>query len=167
MSLIFRSERVGKDGKIFSMYKWRTLKTPKSGSNKPFAHLNEYTWCGRFLRKYRLDETAQIVNIIKGDMRIVGPRPEENKTMKLVPLNIRKKILSIRPGWFDIAGVYFFDEEEILKKAHDPAKVYFEVIKPMKLMLQTFYVENRCILLDLAIIWMGFKRAVREIWKKS
>lgn len=162
MAFFFKSSRIGKGGKPFLMYKIRTL---KEGKNTPFAHQNGYTWCGRFLRKYRLDETPQLWNLLNGTMRLVGPRPEEQKTIELIPQDIRNKILSIKPGWFDMAGVFFFDEEEMLRESTDPAQTYWTQIKPMKLILQSFYVENRCFLLDVAIIYMGFKKAIKSIWR--
>lgn len=162
MSFLFRSQRIGKGGRAFTMYKVRTL---VEANNTQYAHENGYTWCGRFLRKYRLDEIPQIWNLVKGDMRVVGIRPLEEKTFNLYPEHIREQLVSIKPGWFSLSGIFFIDEEHLLSLSEEPAKDYWERIVPLKLALDFFYLENRCISLDIWIVWQGFKKAIKQIWK--
>lgn len=161
MSLFYRAKRVGKNGRPFTMYKFRTM---KEGNNGSFASEDRYTWPGKFLRKTRLDETPQLFNIIRGDMAFVGPRPEEASTMALFPEDIRSKLLSVKPGWFGIGGLFFIDEEKFLAQSADPHKDYWEKIKPMKLTLDFFYINNKCISLDLWVIYQGLKIGFKNIF---
>ena len=105
-----------------------------------------------------MDEIPQFWNLLKGDMALVGPRPEELGTINLYPEHIREKLLSVKPGMFGMAGIYFMDEEQLLASSENPQKDYWEKIKPMKATLDTFYIENRCFLLNLAIVYMAIKR---------
>lgn len=162
MSIVFRSRRVGKGGKPFTLYKIRTL---RENASSPFAHENGYTWCGRFLRKYRLDESLQVWNILKGDMKFVGIRPLEERTVALYPEHIRDRLLSIKPGWFSLSGIYFMNEENILALSDDPHRDYWERIFPLKTTLDFFYLENRCLSLDLWIVWQGCKRAILQMFR--
>lgn len=148
------------------MLKFRTLKNGIDKTNS-FVTNDQYTFGGRFLRKYRLDELPQIVNILKGEMGIVGPRPEEARVIQLYPEHIRKKLLSVKPGWFSLAGIYFFkDEEEILKQSVTPHKDYWEIIRPMKLTLDFFYIDNRGFLLDCWILYQGLKKGIMQAFKR-
>ena len=142
---------------------WK-IKSLRDGTGS-FAHLREYVWGGKLMRKLRIDETPQLLNLLRGDMRIVGIRPMEPKTYNLLPQHIGERLVSIKPGWFSLAGVFFMEEERILSLSHDPDKDYFEKILPMKLALDYFYLENRCFLLNLAIIYMGIKKALKTLWK--
>lgn len=162
MSLLYKANRIGKNGEPFVMLKFRTMKEGTSGS---FATEDRYTWAGKFLRKTRLDELPQLWNIIRGDMWFVGPRPEEASTMNLFPQDIRTKLLSVKPGWFGLGGLFFVDEEKFLAQSPDPHKDYWEKIKPMKLTLDFFYINNRCMSLDLWIIYQGFKVGIKNAFK--
>ena len=162
-SMIYKSERVGRNGKIFEMYKFRTLKPGADG--KMFTSDDSYTWCGKFLRKYKLDELPQFINVFKGEMAIVGPRPEEKRTIDIIPEETKKILLSIKPGLTDIASIFFFDEERLLEGSKDKQRDYWTKIKPIKFILQIFYVENKCLSLDLWILWATFKRIIKEIFK--
>lgn len=155
MSLIYKSERIGKGGKPFTMYKIRTLKENKKTH---YNHGNNYTFMGKFLRKYRLDEAPQLLNVLKGDMSIVGPRPQEAKTIDLYPDYIKDKLLSVKPGMFGLAGIHFMDEEHILTLSEEPEKDYWERIAPLKITLDFFYIENKCLSLDLWIAWQAVKK---------
>lgn len=154
MNWIFRSQRIGKDGRIFEMLKFRTLKENKGITT--FAQQEEYTWCGRFLRKTKIDELPQLLNWLKRDINIVGPRAEEVKTVRIIPLGIRAKLFSVRPGLTSLASIHYFDEGQILGKSDDPHKIYWKQIKPVKIMLDCFYVDNHDIFLD---AWIIFKTA--------
>ena len=159
--MIYKSLRIGKNGKEFTLYKFQTLLDSTDG-NRPFAHLNSYTRFGKFLRKYKLDEAPQIWNIIKRDMNFVGIRPEEAKSIAIYPEELKKKLLSRRPGWFSLSGLYFLHEEDILKESLNPYKDYWTKIRQLKLVLDLFYLENRGILLDLWIIYNGLKKMIHE-----
>lgn len=161
MSFFYKSQRIGKNGRPFTMWKVRTL---KDGADRGhFA--KEYTLCGRFLRRFKLDELPQIFNILKGDMSIVGPRPMEKRTIDVIPEETRNVILSTKPGLTDLASIFFFDEERILANSADKTTDYWTKIQPIKFALQSFYVENKCLSLDLWICWQTFKRIVKEFFK--
>ena len=157
--IFYTSTRVGRYGREFRMYKIRTLKEGGSGA---FAHEHEYTWCGRFLRRWRLDELPQLLNMIKGDMALVGPRPEEAKQISILPEDIRNKLLSVKPGLFGLSGLYFMDEEHLLKNSTDPMSDYWTKIRPIKLTLDFFYIDNRGLLFDLWIIFQCLKVALKR-----
>lgn len=161
--IFYRAKRVGKNGKPFTMLKFRTMKL---GNNGSFATEDRYTWCGKFLRKTRIDELPQIWNILRGDMRIVGIRPIEESTFNLYPEHVRNRLLSIRPGWFTLSGVFFIEEEKILQLSEDPHLDYWQKILPIKLALDYFYIENKCFILDLVIIWLGIKKGFSILFKK-
>lgn len=161
VNIFYKAERVGKNGKPFIMWKFRTMKL---GNNGYFASEDKYTWAGKFLRKTRLDELPQLWNILKGDMAFVGPRPEEESTMALFPEDIREKLLSVKPGWFGLGGLFFIDEETWLAQSPDPHKDYWEKIKPMKLTLDFFFINNRCFSLKVWIMWQGFKIGIKNIF---
>lgn len=155
-SWLYRSERVGKNGKIFSAYKFKTL---KDGTDKhsSFAKEEQYLKWGKFLRKYKLDELGQLINVLKGDMNLVGPRPELIEHIHLIPLDIRMRVLSVKPGLTSLASTHFFDEEKILQRGTNHHLDYWTKIRPMKLLLDVYYVQHRSFLLDLAIIWETIK----------
>ena len=150
MTLFYRSQRVGKKGKLFTLYKFKTL---NEGYNNSFVQENAYKPLGHFLRKTKLDEFPQLWNVLKGDLNLVGPRPEEERTIDLIPEDIKGALLSRRPGLTSLASLHFFDEGQLLEKSPDPYKDYWERIKPMKFILDVFYIQNRDILLDFWIIW--------------
>ena len=153
MSLFYESQRVGRNGVIFTMYKFKTLRDGVGS----FAHERQYVPLGRFMRKWRIDELPQIWNILNGTMSLFGPRPRDKKEIDLYPPHIREKILSVRPGLFGMAGIFFMDEEHILRLSDDPNKDYFEKILPIKVALDVFYVEHKCWLLNIALVWMALK----------
>jgi lipopolysaccharide/colanic/teichoic acid biosynthesis glycosyltransferase len=114
---------------------------------------------GRFIRKFKLDEFPQLINVIKGEMSIVGPRPEVAKYVD-VYTSEQKKVLTVRPGLTDYASLKYFDENELLAKAEDPQKEYIEVIMPAKLKLNLEYIEKKSLTTDLKIIFKTFWRIV-------
>ncbi len=160
MSIFYKSLRIGQNGKPFYMWKFRTM---KNGSDKKTKYANDdvYTKHGKFLRKWKIDELPQIWNIIKRDMNIVGPRPEEKDSINSIPVDIAYKILSVKPGLTDLASIYFYNESELLNDVRNPAKIYWTQIKPIKLILQNFYIENRCFLLNFTIIYLTIKRLLK------
>lgn len=152
----YRSLRVGKNGRPFTMWKVRTL---RDGADKS-SFASEYTWYGRFLRKWRLDEIPQVWNMLNGSMTLVGPRPEEKRAIDLLPVHVQSKLLSVKPGLFGLSGIYFMDEEQMLKDSPDAAHDFWTKIKPMKTTLDFFYIDHKCFLLDIAIIWMAIKARI-------
>lgn len=155
MNFLYRSKRIGRFGKPFVLYKVRTLKL--NSDENQFANPEKYVKFGRFLRKTKLDELPQLWNLIKRDMNIVGPRPEEERTIELLPKDIKDILLSRRPGLTSLASIHYFDETSILEKSKDPHRDYWTKIKPNKILLDIFYIKNRDLLLD---IWIVLKTAL-------
>lgn len=148
-NFLYRSERVGKNGKPFSLYKIKTL---KDGFTGQFANDVGYTKFGKFLRKTKLDELPQVFNVLKGDLALVGPRPMNPEDAQVLPRDIRKTILSIKPGLTSLASIHFTNEEALLKSSQG-AEIYHAKIKPIKLILDAFYVEHKGFLLDCWILY--------------
>ena len=160
---IYRSDRLGKNGKRFSVYKIRTLKI---GTKTSFAEEEHYTRFGRFLRKVKADEFLQLLNVLKGDMKLVGPRPDFQETYDVMPDYAKKTILSVKPGCTSLSSIHFFDEEKILQEAgEDKYKNYYTRVKPAKILLDTFYIQNKCFLLDVAIVYMTLKKVLKALFQ--
>ncbi len=142
--IFFLQERVGKDNIDFLLIKFRTMKrdAEKSGSLTIGSKDNRITRSGYFLRKYKLDELPQLINVVKGDMSIVGPRPEVRKYVELYNEE-QKKVLEMRPGITDYASLEYFNENDLLAASPDPEKTYIEKIMPAKLELNRKFIENR------------------------
>lgn len=151
--VFFRQTRVGKDSKLFRIFKFRTMK-PASDS-KGLLTVGDrdirITNIGYFLRKYKIDELPQLINILKGDMSIVGPRPEVEQYVKLYNTE-QIKVLSVRPGLTDYASLEYLDESELLSKSDNPEKTYIEEIMPIKLDLALLYIQTKSISVDISII---------------
>lgn len=134
--------------------KFRTMRqdADKIGGLITVGDDNRVTRIGRFLRKYKLDELPQFLNIIKGDMSIVGPRPEVPKYVALYDER-QRRVLSVRPGLTDYASIEYISENELLAQSPDPDKTYIEEIMPAKLELNLKYIENQSIMEDLRLIF--------------
>ncbi len=152
--VFFRGTRIGKSGKPFRIFKFRTMVANAENLGGPSTAGDDprLTKIGNFLKKYQLDELPQLINVIAGDMSLVGPRPEVKIYVDMMTDEERNKILSVRPGMTDLASLWDFHEGEILKGSADPEKAYMEKIRPTKIKLQLEYVKNRSFLLDLKII---------------
>jgi lipopolysaccharide/colanic/teichoic acid biosynthesis glycosyltransferase len=152
--VFYRGERIGKDGKPFRIFKFRTMvkDAEKMGGPSTSADDPRLTKIGKFLRKYKLDELPQLINVLKGEMSLVGPRPEVKIYVDMLKPEEKEIILSVKPGMTDLASLWDFHEEEVLKGSKDPEKTYLEKIRPKKIQLQIEYVKNRSFLLDLKII---------------
>jgi lipopolysaccharide/colanic/teichoic acid biosynthesis glycosyltransferase len=161
-AVFYRGERIGKDGKPFRIFKFRTMvkNAEELGGPSTSADDPRLTKIGKFLRKYKLDELPQLINVLKGEMSLVGPRPEVKMYVDMLKPEEKEKILSVKPGMTDLASLWDFHEEEVLKGSEDPEKTYMEKIRPKKIQLQLEYVKNRSFLLDLKII---FKTLIRLI----
>lgn len=150
--VFYRAERVGLNGIIFRMYKFRTMivNADKAGPSSASASDRRITHPGKFLRKFKIDEMPQLINVITGDMSIIGPRPEEKKFTDMFS-EAEKIILSVKPGITDWASIWNSNESEILEGHDDPDKAYIEIIRPKKILLQLKYVDNCNFFIDLKI----------------
>lgn len=156
--IFYRGERTGLLGKPFRIFKFRTMvvDAEKLGASSTSDDDPRITKIGRFLRKYKLDELPQLINVLLGDMSLVGPRPEVKKFTDLYTEE-EKAILSVRPGITDWASIWNPDEGALLAGSKDPDKDYFEKIRPEKIRLQLKYVRERSFLTDMRIIALTLK----------
>lgn len=161
--ILYMAQRVGKNGRMFRMYKFRTMvvNADKIGGPSTAADDPRLTKIGLFLKKYQLDELPQLINVFKGDMSVVGPRPEVKIYVDMMTGEEKSVILSVRPGITDLASLWNFHEAEILKGSADPEKTYMEEIRPEKLRLQQKYVKTRSFWMDIKIIF----KTVMKIFK--
>jgi lipopolysaccharide/colanic/teichoic acid biosynthesis glycosyltransferase len=152
--VFYLGERVGKAGKVFKMFKFRTMvvDADKMGGPSTASDDPRLTKIGLFLKKYQLDELPQLINVLKGEMSLVGPRPEVKMYVDMMTCEEKDVILSVRPGMTDYASLWNFHEGEILKGSLDPEKTYQEKIRPKKLELQKKYVKEMSFLNDMKII---------------
>ena len=152
--VFFRQERVGLRGRIFRIHKFRTMvvDTEHNGLQITIGEDKRITKVGAVLRKYKLDELAQLIDVFLGEMSLVGPRPEVQKYSAYYPEAIRAEILSIRPGITDWASIQFKDENMLLERSPNPEKTYIEDILPIKQRYYVEYVNNRSFLGDIKII---------------
>jgi lipopolysaccharide/colanic/teichoic acid biosynthesis glycosyltransferase len=156
--IFYRQDRVGKDGIIFKILKFRSMKVNSDKKGQLTIGDDErVTGIGRFLRKSKLDEVPQLLNVLAGHMSVVGPRPEVRKYVHLYNKE-QLKVISVKPGLTDLASIEYFDEQDELGKAEDPEKQYVEVIMPRKLELNLKYLEKRSFLYDLGLIFKTFAK---------
>ncbi len=141
--IFFRQSRVGKDNRDFLLWKFRTMKTgaEKSGLITVGKRDARITRVGFFLRKYKLDELPQLINVLKGEMSLVGPRPEVRKYVELYSPE-QMKVLSVKPGITDFASIEYSNENELLGKSANPDKTYIEEIMPAKIKLNMKFIEH-------------------------
>ena len=153
-SIFFRQTRVGQYGKLFKIYKFRTMveNAEKLGAQVTKGDDPRITRVGRFLRKYKLDELPQLINVLKGEMSLVGPRPEVPKFVKLFEEDY-KEILQVKPGITDYASLEFKDENELLKGAENPEEVYIREILPKKIEYYKRYLKEISFTTDLKLIF--------------
>lgn len=159
--VFYRGKRVGKDGEEFRIFKFRSMvqDAEKLGGPSTSEDDPRLTKFGKFLRKHNLDELPQLINVLRGQMSFVGPRPEVPSEVETYPEEVRKIILSVKPGMTDLATLENIHEEKILRGAADPHQAYREIIQPQKLKLAVEYVKNRSFWLDLKIIFKTIKVA--------
>lgn len=152
--IFYRGTRIGKNGKPFRMFKFRTMvvNADKMGGPSTASDDPRLTRVGNFLKKYQLDELPQLIDVLLGNMSLVGPRPEVPFYVDMMTAEEKKIILSVRPGMTDLASLWDFHEGEILKGSADPEKTYQEKIRPEKLRLQIKYVKERSFFGDIKII---------------
>ena len=153
-SIFFRQNRIGLKGRVFKIHKFRTMYIDSEAQ----GHLtvgedDRITKSGKFLRKYKIDELPQLIDVFVGRMSLVGPRPEVQEFLDMYPINVRNKVLSIKPGITDIASIKMIDESKILEQYIDARSAYIDVILPIKQKYYIDYVDNQSLLLDIKIIF--------------
>ncbi|ART49065.1 sugar transferase [Acidovorax carolinensis] len=152
--VFFRQQRVGRGGQLFDIYKFRTMH-PGAEAMGPQITVGEdarITRAGAWLRRAKVDELPQFLNVLRGDMSVVGPRPEVPRYVARYPTEVRQTVLSVRPGITDLASIEFRDENALLARSPDPERTYVEQILPAKLRHAQQYVRTRSLWLDLRII---------------
>lgn len=155
-------QRVGKDGRDFRLYKFRSMRvgSDKKGLLTVGGRDPRVTRVGAFIRKYKLDELPQLFNVLKGDMSLVGPRPEVRKYVDLYTPE-QRKVLSVRPGITDYASIEYMDENTILGQAEDPDKAYVDQIMPDKIRYNMKYIEHRSVKEYFKVIFLTLVHIVR------
>lgn len=157
--VFFRQERVGLGGERFRMFKFRTMVVDAEarGLQITVAGDARITRVGRFLRRHKLDELPQLIDVLRGTMSLVGPRPEVPRYVQRYPEHLRERVLSVRPGVTDIASLRFGREAELLAKAPNPERHYVEVILPEKLRVAADYLENATLASDLRLVGLTLR----------
>lgn len=157
--IFFRQERVGRYGKVFRIHKFRTMviDAESKGLQITVGIDSRITRIGSFLRKYKLDELPQLIDVLLGKMSMVGPRPEVPRYVNYYSNEVRNVVLSLRPGITDRASIEFKTESEILGRADDPHRAYVEEVLPIKLRYYVEYVKQRSFVGDIRIILDTFK----------
>lgn len=161
--VFYRQVRVGRGNKDFRLFKFRSMRpdSDKLGLITVGGHDPRVTRSGYYIRKYKLDEFPQLINVFVGDMSLVGPRPEVRKYVDLyTPEQLR--VLNVRPGITSLASIRYRNENEILAKADDPDKAYVEQIMPDKIAIDLEYVENASLTNDIKLIFKTFGEIIRK-----
>lgn len=151
--VLYAGRRVGKDGKVFGMYKFRSmvLDADKIGGSSTPDDDPRITPIGKFLRRHKLDELPQLINVVKGEMSLVGPRPQVQWAVDLYTPE-QRQVLTVPPGITDYASVRFPNEGEILKGSTDPDRDYMEKIHPEKMRLSLEYIRQRSLVTDVKVL---------------
>jgi lipopolysaccharide/colanic/teichoic acid biosynthesis glycosyltransferase len=151
--IFYSQERIGKDEKKFFLLKFRTMRpgSDKKGLLTIGGRDNRITGSGYFLRKYKLDELPQLINVLMGDMSFVGPRPEVQKYVSLYN-DDQRKVFTVKPGITDFASIEYSDENTILGNVSNPEEVYINTIMPEKLNLNLKYIREKNMFVDIKII---------------
>lgn len=159
--VFYRQVRVGRYGKDFRLWKFRTMRpdSDKKGLLTVGGRDPRVTRVGYFLRKYKLDELPQLLNVLTGDMSVVGPRPEVRKYVELYTPE-QRKVLDVRPGITDYASIEYSNENELLAKSNDPEKTYIEEVMPAKLALNEKYIAEKSFATDMKIIFRTIGKIV-------
>ena len=154
-SPFYVAPRVGCNDKPFNMIKLRSMvmNADKSGVDSTAANDSRITVMGQFIRRYKLDELTQLWNVLKGDMSLVGPRPNVKRETDLYT-PVERKLLDVKPGITDISSIVFSDEGDILKDQLDPDIAYNQLIRPGKSMLGLLYIENQTLWLDIRLCFL-------------
>jgi lipopolysaccharide/colanic/teichoic acid biosynthesis glycosyltransferase len=152
--VFYRGERVGLHGRIFRIFKFRSMRVHRGGPDTTSLRDDRITRVGHFIRRYKIDELPQLINVLLGQMSLVGPRPE---VQSFVDMYTEKEeaILAVRPGITDWSSIKFHNEGEIVANSGyaDPDQAYLELIRPEKLRLQLKYVREQSLTVDFKILW--------------
>ena len=161
--IFYRQERIGKGGKPFFILKFRSMRTDSDSKGKLTVGMRDprITNIGYFIRKYKLDEFPQFINVLKGEMSVVGPRPEVQEYVDLYN-DEQLKVLNVKPGITDYASLYYFKENELLAQSDNPQNTYIEEIMPAKLKLNEKYLENPTVFHDIKIIFLTFGKILTK-----
>jgi lipopolysaccharide/colanic/teichoic acid biosynthesis glycosyltransferase len=153
--VFFRQQRVGRGGRLFAIHKFRTMRVgaEQQGLAITVGDDARVTRLGQWLRRHRIDELPQLIDVLVGDMSLVGPRPEVPRYVALYPAELRERVLSVRPGITDPVSLAHLDEATRLASAADPEREYIEVILPAKLAAAAAYADRASWRTDLAVIW--------------
>jgi lipopolysaccharide/colanic/teichoic acid biosynthesis glycosyltransferase len=156
--VFFRQERVGRNGRTFRICKFRTMRSDPSCGGPELTVRDDarITRTGNTLRRYKLDELPQLINVLVGEMSLVGPRPEVPRYVEMWDESIKSIVLSVRPGLTDLASIEFRNESALLEASENPERKYVDEIAPMKNRLAVRYVENWSFWLDIKIICKTF-----------
>ena len=159
--IFYKQKRVGKKGKLFDLYKFRTMRVDadKQGLLTIGEKDSRITKSGYYLRKYKLDELPQLINVFLGEMSMVGPRPEVKRYTDMYNEE-QKKVLWVKPGITDYASIEYSRENEILARENDPEEAYINIVMPAKLKLNLKYIEERNLWIDFKIIFLTVKKII-------
>ena len=161
--VFFRQVRVGRFGIPFKIHKFRTMSTNSEALGRLTVGADaRITSSGHFLRKTKIDELPQLIDVFIGKMSLVGPRPEVQEFIDCYPLEVKDKVLSVRPGITDKASIEMVDENEILSKYADARQAYIDVILPIKQKFYLEYVDTNNLLLDIKIIFSTFYKIIKR-----
>ena len=160
--VFYRQERIGLNGEPFMLLKFRTMRKNADQLGQLTVGMRDprITRIGYFLRKYKLDEFPQFINVLRGDMSVVGPRPEVKEYTDLYTPE-QRKILTVKPGITDYASLVYFDENKLLGESNDPQKTYIEEVMPAKIALNQKYLSRPTLGHDIKIIWLTFVRILK------
>ena len=159
--VFFRQERIGKDGRPFRIFKFRSMRKDNAGLKITTGNDSRITPVGRFLRKSKIDELPQLINVLVGDMSFVGPRPEVADYVDLYT-PYQRQVLLVRPGITGLASIRFRNENDLLTASDDPNRTYVEQIMPRKIDLDLEYIPHASVFYDIKLIFQTFAVVVKE-----
>ena len=161
--VFYKQVRVGRGNRDFFLYKFRSMRVgaDKAGLITVGGRDPRVTRSGYYIRKYKLDEFPQLINVLKGDMSLVGPRPEVRKYVEMYTPE-QMHVLDVRPGITDLASIRYRNENELLEKAEDPDKYYVEVIMQDKLRINLEYVKEHSFIYDIKLIFGTFWAIIND-----
>lgn len=159
--VLFRQERMGRNGVPFTIYKFRSMRKDNAGLKISTSSDSRITPVGRVLRKTKLDELPQLWNVLKGDMSFVGPRPEVREYTDLYTPE-QRQVLLVRPGITGLASIRYRNENDLLSASTDPNRIYIEEVMPAKLALDLEYIPRACVSYDVRLILETLVTVVRD-----
>ena len=161
--VFYRQTRVGRNNKDFRLFKFRSMRpgSDRAGLITVGGRDPRVTHSGYYIRKYKLDEFPQLINVLKGDMSLVGPRPEVRKYVDMYTAE-QKRVLSVRPGITSLASIRYRNENDILAASEDPDRTYIEQVMPDKLAIDLEYVEHAGLLTDIKLIFTTFREIITK-----